>query len=185
MVAVCVRVTPPLVAVAVTVTLLVPAGVPVGAVDEPPPLPLLLLHPTMPDVAATSSRASKMLRARLLRKKSIMGMPNTPTIPRAIERALADRVVVTTVKTTVDDVVPGVMVAGEKLQVVAAGNPEQVNETVVAKPPVPGATVNVAVLPVDAPAVNVRPAVGPVRVKSATATTAAVDVAALYSGAPA
>jgi hypothetical protein len=88
------------------------------------------------------------------------------------------RAVVATVRVAVAFAPPGVTVGGEMVQVEAEGAPLHDNEIADEKPPAPGATVMVAVLPVDAPATNEMLA-GATIVKSKTVTGIVTEVPAL------
>ena len=120
--------------VAVTVTVLVPAGVPrlLGGLEAlPPPHPIAI--PPMPSNSVRHRSAGNRF---FLRKKS---RPSARTVPPPanghVIRFSLVAAVVAMVIVVVTAVVPlGVTVAGEKLQVASAGRPEQAKVTAALKP---------------------------------------------------
>jgi len=152
-------------ATAVTVTVVVPFGV----VAPPPPPPLLLLLPPQPDIAIPSAAISvspnihpfqlrrkrtSPLRPRRTRDSSV---PVDPRVVRPVNGAgcVSDAVAtsVATVSVVEATLVPfGVTVAGEKVQVLLAGSPEQEKLTCWLKP---SAGVTLTVVFPDVPAVTV------------------------------
>ncbi len=144
--------------VAVTVTVLVPAGV-AGVVPELPHAvsePRPIAHSTSKDAAKSADRKprSRPLRRSRRRRSSVPAPPSSRQARISCDERFgragsvsAPVLTLVAMFRVVDTALPvGVMLAGEKLQVDAAGRPEQTKLTAWLNPPV-GVTVSVA-LPV-------------------------------------
>jgi hypothetical protein len=163
--------------VPVIVMVLVPAGVPgfcpgvEEELEEPQPV---RLSPTPRRRTTPGSVARRPRRRRI----AMSGAPSTSKPKRDRFAFSAGRAVVLTVTVAVAFAAPGVTLAGDTVQVDAEGAPEQEKVMAEAKPPEPGVTVRVAVLPVVAPAVNEMLA-GVLSAKSEMVTGVVAEVAAL------
>jgi hypothetical protein len=158
--------------VAVTVIVDVPAGVPLAALLQPV-TPMARSSATVTNIAGVSRRLrpvlSKVISASRNAAKAKLHSANGRTV-QGLEVGGVDpgkvlpRIVVATENTVDAEVAPGVRLVGLNVPVVAAGNPEAVNVTAFAKPPVPG--VRVIVKFAVWPAVTVTGDPGPLSVKS-------------------
>jgi hypothetical protein len=108
-----------------------------------PPLPHPFTSPTPARLTASSASSGQFLRFLQPSQHSAIAtaVSGHTGIPRRCNAALADAVVTVS---TVEVVPGGVTVAGKKLQVAPAGNPEHANETAESNPPA-GETVIVVV----------------------------------------
>jgi hypothetical protein len=132
--------------VALTVTVLVPAGVP-GVVVWPlpplPPPPLLLFDPPPqavrkpPSARTSTSPSQRVCRTRVAgsRNNSRVAIPAARVKPVRAGTVLVVAAVVERVRVVVTALAPGVMVLGEKLQAAFAGSPLQAKLTCWEKPP--------------------------------------------------
>ena len=126
-----------------TVTELDPAGVPVGPLVVPLPLPPpQLAIRRRPAMAAHKIRVRRaVLRLRKITKKSRLKKPATENGQtkrpgrHIASGAAVDWVVVVSVRVVETGLTPGVRLAGEKLQLAPAGNPLQEKPTVEVRSP--------------------------------------------------
>src|SRR5215469_12007389 len=129
--------------VAFTVTELVPGGVPLG----PPPVVPPLLPPQLPRRNAKTMAAQSRATRRAVRRprnrtsrsalKQLAEMKAQKRGPgaRGAKNPAAEGAVVVRVRVVEIGLMPGVSVAGEKLQLAAAGNPLQEKPIVDARSP--------------------------------------------------
>lgn len=122
----CERAVVPVPDVAVMVTVLVPAGVPDGFFDEPPPQPLAI--PPMPsNRRARASRPGRRLHPLTKNKPRAKAIP-PPANGQGLRFLLLAAVVVIVIVLLLAAVPLGVTDAGEKLHAAPLGNPEHENE---------------------------------------------------------
>ena len=158
--------------VAVTVIVDVPAGVPLAA-ELHPVTPMARSSATVTNIAGVSRRLRPVLPNEISASRIAANAKLHSASGRTVHGfevggvdpgKVLPRIVVATENTVVAVVAPGVTLVGLNVPVVAAGNPDAVNVTAFAKPPVPG--VSVIVKFAVCPAVTVTGDPGPLSVKS-------------------